>query len=63
MCSTFGIFSATETAFSTMSKAKVKGMVQNDNKKAKTALHLFKNYDELISAVLFGNNIVNIIYK
>ncbi len=53
-------FSATETAFSSMSKARIKNMASEGNKRAKVALKLFENYDELLSTILVGNNIVNI---
>lgn len=53
-------FSATETAFSTLSRARIKNMIQDGNKKAKIALRLSENYDVLISSILIGNNIVNI---
>ncbi|MBQ9151746.1 MAG: DUF21 domain-containing protein, partial [Clostridia bacterium] len=54
-------FSATETAFSTMSKTKLKTLVEKGNKRASLALKLSENYDRLISTILIGNNIVNIL--
>jgi CBS domain containing-hemolysin-like protein len=54
-------FSATETAFSTMSKTKLKTMIDKGNKRATLALKLSENYDRLISTILIGNNIVNIL--
>ena len=53
-------FSATETAFSTVNKTKLKTLAEKDNRKAKLALSLSENYDRLISTILIGNNIVNI---
>lgn len=53
-------FSATETAFSTFNRAKVKNLAEKGNKGAKRVLDISENYDKLISAVLIGNNIVNI---
>ena len=53
-------FSATETAFSTMNKTKVKTLVEKGNRRAKTAITLAEDYDRLISTILIGNNIVNI---
>ena len=53
-------FSATETAFSTFNRIRVKNMAEKGNKKAALALKLSDNYDSLISAILIGNNIVNI---
>ncbi len=53
-------FSATEMAFSTLSKPKLKSLMQEGNRRAKLALKLADNYDELLSTILIGNNIVNI---
>ena len=53
-------FSATETAFSSLNKTRVKAMIEKGNKKAKLVLSLSENYDKLISTILIGNNIVNI---
>ncbi len=53
-------FSATETAFSTINKTKLKTYVEKGNKRAKLVLKLADNYDRLISTILIGNNIVNI---
>ena len=53
-------FSATETAFSSLNKTRVKSMIEKGNKKAKLVLSLSENYDKLISTILIGNNIVNI---
>ena len=54
-------FSATETAFSSMNKIRLKNMDNNGNKKAKLVLMLSDNYEKLLSAILIGNNIVNIL--
>ena len=54
-------FSATETAFSTLSKTKLKTLVEKGNKRAPLALKLSENYDRLISTILIGNNLVNIL--
>lgn len=53
-------FSATETAFSSLNRTKLKTMAEKGDKKAKRALSLTDNYDKLISTILIGNNIVNI---
>ncbi len=53
-------FSSTETAFSSMSRARIKSMAQEGVKNARLAYKLSENYDELISTILIGNNIVNI---
>lgn len=56
-----GFFSATETAFSSLNKIRLKNLANNGNRKANTALELVDNYDKLLSTILIGNNIVNII--
>ena len=53
-------FSATETAFSGVNKIRLKSMASDGSKKAARALKLTENFDELLSTVLIGNNIVNI---
>lgn len=53
-------FSATETAFSSVNKTKLKLKAQDGNAAAKNALNLAENFDKLLSAILVGNNIVNI---
>ncbi len=53
-------FSATETAFSSMNKTRMKAMIEKGNKKAERAYNLSEKYDKLISSILIGNNIVNI---
>jgi len=56
-----GYFSATETAMSTYSKTKLKTLAEKGNKKATLVLKLTDNYDKLLSTILIGNNIVNIL--
>lgn len=53
-------FSATETAFSSLNKTRLKTFAEKGNKKAEKALGLVEKYDKLISTILIGNNIVNI---
>ena len=58
-----GYFSATETAFSSLNKIKIKSLLDKDgkrNKKAELVLKLSEDYNTLISTILIGNNIVNI---
>ncbi len=52
-------FSATETAFSSLNRARVKTLAE-ENKRAALVLKLSDSYDKLLSAILIGNNIVNI---
>ncbi len=55
-----GYFSATETAFTTLNKVRVKTKADDGNKRAKLVLKLASDYDRLLSTILIGNNIVNI---
>ena len=54
-------FSGTETAFSTFNRIKMKKLAQDGNKRAKRVLDMSEKYDTLISTILIGNNIVNIL--
>ena len=54
-------FSATETAFSSLNKTRLKALAEKGNRKARLALKLSEDYDRLISTILVGNNIVNIV--
>ena len=56
-----GYFSATETAFSTFNRIRMKTMAEKGNKRAALALKLADKYDTLISTILVGNNVVNIL--
>lgn len=53
-------FSATETAFSSLNKTRVRALADKGNRKAKLTYQLGEDYDKLISTILIGNNIVNI---
>ena len=53
-------FSATETAFSSLNKIRLKNDAKKGNRKARLALKLSEDYDRLLSTILIGNNIVNI---
>ena len=54
-------FSATETAFSTANKVRLKSMADKGNKRASEVLVMLDNYDSMISSILIGNNLVNIL--
>lgn len=54
-------FSATETAFSSLNRIRIKNMADKGNKKAALVLRLSENYGSLLSTILVGNNIVNIL--
>lgn len=53
-------FSATETAFTSLNKIRLKNMAGDGDKKAKAVLEISDNYDNLLSTILVGNNLVNI---
>ena len=54
-------FSSTETAYTSFNRAKMKNLAAEGNKKAARALKISENYDKLLSTILVGNNIVNIV--
>ena len=54
-------FSATETAFSTFNKIKMRNLADKGNKSAKLVLNIEETYDTMLSTILIGNNIVNIL--
>ncbi|MBO4933153.1 MAG: DUF21 domain-containing protein, partial [Clostridia bacterium] len=53
-------FSATETAFLSLNKTRIKTLIEKGNKRAALTLALSEKYDNLLSTILIGNNIVNI---
>ena len=55
-----GIFSATETAFTSVSKIKMKNLASDDNESAKFVLEITENFDKFLTTILIGNNIANI---
>ena len=54
-----GFFSATETAYTSLNVIKVKSLCQKDGK-FKKVLSLYDRYDQLLSTILIGNNVVNL---
>ena len=54
------LFSGTETAFSSVNTLRLKNYEAQGSKQAKKALRLANRFDEVLTAVLLGNNIVNI---
>lgn len=53
-------FSATETAFSSLNKIRLKNLAEDGDRKAQATLRLAEDFDRLLSTLLVGNNIVNI---
>ena len=58
-CSAF--FSSAETAYTCLNRVRLKNMANSGNKRAEKVLALAEDYDRLISSILIGNNIVNIL--
>ena len=52
-------FSATETAFTSLNRIRLKSRADNGDARAARVLALAEKYDLLLSTILIGNNIVN----
>ena len=59
LCSSF--FSASETAFSFMNVIRIRSMAENKVKGARKALYISEHSDRVLTTILVGNNIVNIL--
>ena len=55
-----GFFSSAETALTTVNRVHLKTLADEGNKRAQTALNVLDKYGKMLSAILIGNNIVNI---
>lgn len=55
-----GFFSAAEMAFSTVNKIRLKHLSDKGDKKAKRAFKIVEDFDRALTAILIGNNLVNI---
>ena len=53
-------FSATETAFTSLNRIRLKTKADNGNRAAARALAISEEYDKMLTTILIGNNIVNI---
>lgn len=53
-------FSASETAYSSLSIVRITNYAENGKKSAAKALKVHQNFDNTLSSILIGNNIVNI---
>ncbi|SDB26748.1 HlyC/CorC family transporter [Eubacterium oxidoreducens] len=53
-------FSSSETAFTTASNIRLRTLAADGNPKAQKALDLCNNIERLLSAILIGNNVVNL---
>ncbi len=55
------LFSACETAFSSVNKIRLKHSAMQGDQKAANALELAESFDKALTAILIGNNLVNIL--
>lgn len=53
-------FSSAETALTTVNRVRLKALADEGNKRAVTAIHVLDKYGKMLSAILIGNNIVNL---
>ena len=54
-------FSASETAFTSLNRIRLKNAADNGDRRAARVLRMAENFDKLLTTVLVGNNIVNIL--
>ncbi|MCI5614088.1 MAG: hemolysin family protein [Agathobacter sp.] len=54
------IFSSTETALTTVNKIRMRTLSEAGNKKADRVLRVTENQGKMLSAILIGNNVVNL---
>ena len=55
-----GFFSSAETAFTTVNKIRMRSLAEEGNKRAEAVLKITENSGKMLSAILIGNNIVNL---
>lgn len=55
-----GYFSASETAITSVNKVRLRNQAEQNNVKAIRSLKMAENFDQSLSTILIGNNIVNI---
>ena len=53
-------FSATETAYTSLNRIRMRSRAEGGDRRAALALRLSEDYDRFLSTILIGNNIVNI---
>ena len=53
-------FSSAETSLTTVNKIRLRSLAEEGNKRAKMALKVTDNFGKMLSAILIGNNIVNL---
>lgn len=55
-----GYFAAAETAFASANRIRLKNQAENGSDRAKTAVYITEHFEEALSSVLVGNNIMHI---
>lgn len=60
LLSASAFFSSAETALMTSNKLKMRNLAENGDKRAAKVLKVTENTDKMLSAILIGNNIVNL---
>ena len=60
LLSASAFFSSAETALMTSNKLKIRNLAENGDKRAKKVLDITANTDKMLSAILIGNNVVNL---
>ncbi len=53
-------FSSAETSLTTANRVRLKALADEGNRRAQTALYVLERYGKMLSAILIGNNIVNL---
>ena len=53
-------FSSAETAFTTVNRIKIRSLIESGSKRAMTVDRIIENKGKMLSAILIGNNIVNL---
>ncbi|MCF2682670.1 HlyC/CorC family transporter [Faecalicatena contorta] len=53
-------FSSAETALTTVNRMRIRGLADEGSKRAKTVMNITDNSSKMLSAILIGNNIVNL---
>ena len=54
-------FSMSEMAFASLNRIRLKNLVKDGNKRAEKALMISENFDKMLTTILIGNNIVNLL--
>ena len=57
----YSFFSASETSFSSLNKIKIKALANAGNKRAEKTYELLENFSKLLTTILIGNTIVNVV--